>query len=407
MSRFTMPINWQEDYFDAINFDGVVELYGKIREDFMGGGKSSMAQAEPSKRQVKEVIARTHQKGMEFNYLLNTTCIGNLEFTAKGYKEIRKTLDWLASINVDTVTVAMPFILEIIKKHYPQFKVNISTQAGVNSLEKAKYWEELGADMITLSHVEMNRNFREIKRITDNCKCGFQLIANMICKRGCPYVTLHGNFNAHSSQTWAKTNRYNIDYYFVSCLSKSFSDPLTVIKSNWIRPEDTGIYESLGIQRFKIAERGLDSSSLALIIEAYRNGFYDGNLMDLIPTMSKYVFLEKRNYWKTMKELFRISFINVFKLLEILKKTEELKKSESYYTGLGLYVDNKKLDGAIEYFIKKDCMSGSCNGCSYCEKLVKNAISVISSESQLKIDTGKFKEIVDKLVEGYYFSSHK
>lgn len=402
MSKFTLPLNWQEDYFDVINFEGVVELYGKLREDFAGGGKSSMAQAEPSKRKVQQTVERAHKMGIEVNYLLNTTCIGNLEFTSGGYKKVRKILDWLASINVDTITVAMPFLLQLAKKHYPQFKVNISTQADVDSLEKAKYWEELGADMITLSHVGMNRNFGEIQRITENCACETQLIANMCCKRGCPFVTLHGNFNAHASQSWAKTNRYNIDYYFVSCLANHFSDPLYIIKSNWIRPEDIKVYEQLGIKRFKIAERGLKSSAVANIVEAYRKGSYEGNMLDLVPSMSKYVFIENKNYIKSVKELFRISFINIFKLWKVIKKVEEVKNSSSYYASSGLFIDNKKLDGAIEFFIKKDCRNNTCSGCGFCEKLADEAVRIIDAP-QLEKDTGVFKEVVDMLVEGYYF----
>jgi len=397
MSVFTLPLNWQEDYFEKINFDGVAEVYGKLREDFMGGGKSSMAQAQPSKKLVRETIATAHRKGIEVNYLLNTTCIGNLEFTARGYRQVRKTFDWLSSIGVDTVTVALPFILQIAKRHYPHIKVNISTQADVDSLEKAKYWEELGADMITLSHVGMNRNFAEIKRITDHCKCGTQLIANMFCKRGCPYVTLHGNFNAHAYQSWAKTNRYNIDYYFMSCVAHSFSDPLSVIKSNWIRPEDLTLYEQLGIKRFKLAERGLKSDALAAMIEAYRSGSYDGNLIDIIPSMSKYVFAEKRYFRRTMQELMRISFINVFRLSKLIKKLEEIKQNESYYINSGFYIDNKKLDGAVQFFMDKHCMQTSCDGCGFCENLVKTAVTDLGGSPSV------FKGIINDLVEGYYF----
>jgi len=398
MPKFTLPLNWQEDYFEKINFDGVAELYGKLREDFLGGGKSSMAQAEPSKKMVHKTVQRAHAMGIEVNYLLNATCIGNLEFTAKGYKQIRKTFDWLSTIEVDTVTVALPFIAQIAKKFYPHFKMNVSTQADVNSLEKAKYWEALGADVITLSHVSMNRNFDEIARITQNCRCDTQLIANMFCKRGCPYLTLHGNFNAHASQSWAKTNRYNVDYYFISCLANDFSDPLRVIQSNWIRPEDLAVYEQLGIKRFKIAERGLKSDALAAMIEAYRNGSHDGNLIDLVPSMSKYVFLENlRNYKSAMKELKRVSFVNVFKMAKMIKKLDTLRSSESYYKQSGLYIDNKKLDGAIQFFIDKGCMKTTCDGCDFCENLVKTAVTSTGEDLTL------LKDFVDDLVGGYYF----
>lgn len=104
-----------------------------------------------------------------------------------------------------------------------------------------------------------------------------------------------------------------------------------------------------------------------------------------------------------MKELFRIPFINILKLWGVIKKLDEVKKSESYYNSSGLYIDNKKLDGAIEYFIKKDCMSGSCDGCGFCEKLAREAVRIMGPEGQHDQNTGVFKEIVDSLVGGDYF----
>ena len=403
MASFTLPLNWQEDYFTSIDFTDVEEVYGKLREDFLGGGKSSMAQAEPSRRDVARAVREAHSRGVKFNYLLNTTCIGNREFTRSGYRKIRAMLDWLSEIGVDSVTLGLPFLVQVVKCHYPQLKVNISTQADIDSLEKARYWEDLGADLLTLSHVGANRNFEQIERITSHCSCRTQLIANMLCKRGCPFVTLHGNFNAHASQTWAKTNRYNLDYYFVSCLAESFCDPVQVIKSNWIRPEDLPFYEALGIDRFKIAERGMKTSALAFIISAYQQGRYEGNLMDLIPSTSKYVFAEPQNIAHTMKELLRVSFVDVFKMRQTIQKALELRNSPHYFKSSGMYIDNRKLDGAMEVFRQKNCSQTVCEDCGYCQQLADQAVTLLGEPGQLQKDTAVFHELVDGLVKGTYF----
>ncbi|NLD45648.1 MAG: hypothetical protein GX660_00420, partial [Clostridiaceae bacterium] len=112
--------------------------------------------------------------------------------------------------------------------------------------------------------------------------------------------------------------------------------------------------------------------------------------------------IENKNYIKSVKELFRISFINIFKLWKVIKKVEEVKNSSSYYASSGLFIDNKKLDGAIEFFIKKDCRNNTCSGCGFCEKLADEAVRIIDAP-QLEKDTGVFKEVVDMFVEGYYF----
>ena len=403
-TQLAVPINWEPDFFAVMPFAHVGEVYSKLREDFPGGGKSSMAQGEPTKAQVAEAVAETHSRGASFNYLINTTCMGNLEVTRRGYRKVRSLLDWLCTIGVDRVTLAMPFLVEIVKRHYPALGVTVSTQAGVTSLENLKYWEDLGADAVTLSHVEMNRNFRELRRIAANTSCQLQLIANMICKRRCPYVTLHGNFNAHSSQTHAKTNRYNMDYYFVCCLARSFSDPLSVIKANWIRPEDLHVYEQIGVRRFKIAERGLTTSALARIVGAYAARRYDGNFFDLVPTMAKYVFMQGGNFRRSVRELFRISFVNVLRLRDAVKRMRQLRASEDYYRDLGLRIDNRTLDGVIEAMIKKDCFSRVCDGCDYCETLVRECVHVAGGRQQLERDLGHLAAMVDGMVSGEYYS---
>ena len=354
---------------------------------------------EPSKEMVAKTVKEAHARGIEVNYLLNTTCIGNLEFTKDGYRQVRKMFDWLSDIGVDAVTIAMPFIAEISKRHYPHFKVNVSTQADVDMLEKGKYWEALGADLITLSHTGLNRNFREIQRITENCKCDTQLIVNTFCKRGCPFVTMHGNFSAHASHSWEKTNRYNMDYYFTSCVGKEFCNPLTLIKSNWIRPQDLKLYEQLGIKRFKITERGMKSEYIAKIIEAYRNGTYEGNFFDIVPTLTKYVFMEKRNFRKTMKELLRMPFVNITKIKKMVNRMEELTEMERSFSDTKFYVDTKKLDGAIQFFMDKGCMQTSCEGCTFCEDLAREAIK----QEDISEYTQFYAGIAEDLVEGSYF----
>jgi collagenase-like PrtC family protease len=400
--RFALPMNWQPDYFIAIPFDHVGEIYGKLREDYPGGGKSSMAQAQPTRQEVADAVKETHSRGMEFNYLLNATCIGNHELTRRGYRNIRKLLDWLSLCKVDCLTVALPFLLEMIKKHYPHFRVAVSTQAAVDTLEHVCYWQDLGADSITLSHVSINRDFRELRRITEHARCQLQLIANMICKRRCPSVTLHGNFNAHASQTFAATNRYNMDYYFVACLARNFSNPLSIIKSNWIRPEDLAVYEELGIHRFKIAERGLTTAALARIAGAYEQRGYSGNFMDLVPTMSKYIFMQKGKYARSMKELFRMPYVNIFRMRDALKRMSELRKSAPYYESLGIVIDNRKLDGVLKTFMEKDCLQRSCEGCGYCERLAADAVEVSGPQARHAGDIGHLRTILDNIVSGRY-----
>ena len=63
-------------------------------------------------------------------------------------------LDWLSEIQVDSIAVYLPMVLEIITKYYLNFKSSVAIQVVIDCLEKEKYWEELGADKLNSSCID-------------------------------------------------------------------------------------------------------------------------------------------------------------------------------------------------------------------------------------------------------------
>ena len=152
--KLTIPVNWEDDYFDKIDFSETEEIYGKLNVGLIGGGRPSLTLPEVKKDKVNFFVNEAHRRNLQFNYLMNGTCFDNLEITKTGYKDIRKTLDWLSELNVDIITVSLPMVMEIIKKNYPNFKISVSIQVRIDSFEKARYWENLGADKLNISYKE-------------------------------------------------------------------------------------------------------------------------------------------------------------------------------------------------------------------------------------------------------------
>ena len=70
-------------------------------------------------------------------------------------------------MGVDTFTVTIPYLAQYIEKKFPSVNITVSIIANVNNLNKVKYWENIGADAITLS-LDLNRNFRELRNIREN-----------------------------------------------------------------------------------------------------------------------------------------------------------------------------------------------------------------------------------------------
>ena len=208
--KLTIPVNWEDDYFEKIDFSETEEIYGKLNVGLIGGGRPTLTLPNVKKEKVKEFVTEAHRRNLKFNYLMNGTCFDNLEITRTGYKDIRKTLDWLSENEVDGISVSLPMVMEIIKKNYPHFSISVSIQVRVDGFEKARYWQNLGADKINISYVDLNKNFEEIKLIKEKTTCKIQTIANLMCMNKCPMVTLHANYNAHASQK----NHFNDNFIF-------------------------------------------------------------------------------------------------------------------------------------------------------------------------------------------------
>ncbi len=119
--KISVGTNFQDDYIDGIKKFQVKEVYGKLTADFIGGGRPSFMLPVIRKKKLELFIKELHRNGIQFNYLLNSTCLSNLEVTKKGYNKIRRDLDWLSKIGTDSITVAIAHLGKIIKKHYPRF----------------------------------------------------------------------------------------------------------------------------------------------------------------------------------------------------------------------------------------------------------------------------------------------
>ncbi len=339
--KLLIPTNWQDDLIPKIKKDSVKELYGKLASDFIGGGRPAYLCANPSKEEVRSHIKKTHQNGMEFNYLLNATCLGNREFTTPGQKKICQLLDWIVGMEVDSVTVATPYLLQLIKKRYPQLKAYVSSFPNINTIERARYWEDLGADRINLDEFILNRDFRVLRQIRKNVSCELQLIANNGCLYNCPFTDYHSTSLSHALVLNPSSN-FLLDYCALSCRYLRLTNPVNFIRANWIRPEDVHFYEDVGIDSLKLVTNNMSTEKILLIVNTYLKKHYDGNLMDLL-------------------------LINY---------------SDNYpheSNDIPVYIDNRALDGFIDYFMKNDCRITACHECGYCQELTKQAVRVDSN----------------------------
>ncbi len=373
--KFSVPCNWQDGLLDLLDEYKIEELYGTLADDFLGGGRPSFMLPKISRRYFKRYIQEVRKRGVKFNYLLNTTCAGNQELTAAGERTLRHLLDWIVSTGVEAVTVSLPYLLEFIKHNYLHLKVFVSTMAGVDSLERARYWQALGADRITLSAVSgVSRDFKLLRLMRSNMQCELQLIANLTCLYECPLWPYHAAIYSHASQVSHCSRGFFIDYCFLRCNYMKLKDPSEFIRSPWIRPEDVMHYEKIGIDGIKFANRTMSTSAIKKLISAYHQRRYEGNLLELFSDTSKQNCLKKHSGYllNKAKYLFRPFSVNILKLSKLRNLLGEP----------GVYIDNRALDGFLEYFLQSNCVSGGCQECGYCYAVSRKAIRINESKRE-------------------------
>ena len=377
MMRLSVATNFDNNLIDQISSYPVSDIYGKLSRDFIGGGRASYSTQGISKSTLKSHIQYAHEKGIKFNYLMNTACLGNREWSSKGKRSIRKLLDMLSDFKVDSITVSTPYLAEIIKKRYPHFFLKVGIFANIDSLERVRFWQDLGADMLTLESFSVNRNFPLLKSIKKAAQCQLQIITNFVCLSKCPMQIYHMNGLSHASNTQDKSAY--IDYCVLKCSFSTLKDPELLIKSQWIRPEDIDHYEKIGYSDFKLLERNAPTNVMVNRVKSYSNRTSPDNFMELIQPFGfkketrKEIGWLIRNFFSYFVEQ-PLKVLNMRKLLKMRGMLYSLKENP-------VFLDSKKIPpDFIDEISKRNCaVSGNCESCDYCQLISKKTYQIDKS----------------------------
>src|SRR5271157_1100465 len=374
--KLSVPTNWDTNLVEELaKIPEVIDIYGKKPHDIVGGGRPHFFMQDVTDDQVADYVKLVHSKNMTFSYLLNAPCMNNMEYNPEYHKKILDCLQWISDIGIDGVTLTIPFLVQLVKEQFPKLKVRISVIAHVNSVNRAKFYEAMGADEIN-NDIMINRDFTTLEKMRNAVKCEIIPIVTDGCLYQCPFRYYHYNTVGHASQTYQQFDRNYIDFCIVNCNLIKFSNPTELVKCRFIRPEDLTHYEAIGIDHFKLGGRIHPTPWILRATNAYANRKWDGNLLDIIEGIS-ITNIENENdpeneYW---------SRINTEK-------------------EAGLYLDNTKLDGFIDFFKTQNCIA-MCDECNYCATWGEKAVSGNPEGIQKYIDG--FKEYNRQIVSSEIF----
>jgi collagenase-like PrtC family protease len=369
---FSLAANYDPELVPALAAYPVDEVYGKLPADGINGGRPRYLATPLSQTDLRDYIRLLERHGIAFNYLLNGACFGNREWTRSWQKRVTVLLARLGDLGVRRVTVSTPFLLELVKRRFPEFKVKVGIYAQVDTPRRARFWEDLGADAITLESFSINRDFRRLATIRQAVHCDLQLIANHVCLLNCPLQSYHQNGFAHASDD---SGTLFIDYCFLRCSRLRLADPSQFIKAAWIRPEDLTAYAAMGYTTFKLLERGIPSAELLRRVKAYSEQRFDGNLAELLLSygfsqpVRKESLWAPRHFWKPWQA-------NPLRLKPLLDLAH-MQGMLSPLPECPIRVDARQIPrDFLDGFRERDCASVDCQACGYCERIAAQAVSI-------------------------------
>jgi hypothetical protein len=266
----------------------------------------------------------------------------------------------------------------VIKKRHPKLKVRVGVYARVDGMAKARFWEDGGADCITLESLSVNRDFGMLTALRKALKIELQLIVNANCKLFCPLSGQHMVNLSHASQKGHPTGGFMIDWCVMRCTYDKLKDPTQYLRSEFIRPEDLGMYLDMGYDSFKVLERGAPTPVLVKRVKAYSEGQYDGNLLDLIQPFG---YKEKsdasltKGLFSKWRYMFRPGMVRLPKLMK-LKELAGRRGMLTPLEGEPVFIDNSELTGFIPGFRERDCRKTDCGSCGWCASYTKKAVRV-------------------------------
>jgi collagenase-like PrtC family protease len=391
--KLTLPTNWDAALLDGVSgIPEVRSLYGKLPFDLVGGGRAGSVLPSVKWDEAAAHVRAVRDRGLSFCYLLNAPCLGNLEQTPAGKRQLMGLVGQLVEMGVDTVSIGNLALVSLVRKNFPDLRIRGSVLSWPTHLARLKYQESLGVDPLILPYSEFSRDFEMLERIRSGLSCGLQLFANIACIYHCHYLAEHACSVGHASQANATTAgaHSGLDWYLWRCARRRLLHPELFLTSRWIRPEDIGAYEALGYDEFKLIDRSRSTSWLLRAARAYAERRYAGNLLDIV---SLEMFGDAEGFHARLEEqsLDRMRHAGAEErrvMLTMFRLRQRL-------FALRVTIDNDALAGFLDGFRTIRCAETFCEQCRYCHGYAERAVRFDRDEA------ARLASDIDSLVQGF------
>lgn len=269
MKKFAVPYNYDytllEHLFEEMQ-PFVKEVYFPADLRVHSNGRSD-PQPENYSKQILKIIEYSTQNNVKSNLILNGLCTG-LQYTER--EEVRKLLqyvDFLLQHGLQCVTVSNPLLARAIHQEFvgKPLEISVSVNSCIGSVQKAVYWEEIGATSFTLD-CDFNKDLTLLANLKKHCQMKIKVIVNQTCIPDCFVRTTHNLLVSHAGE---REGVSNIDRdCFRICMTMNHKKPWLVYSSPLIPPYALTKYDPF-VDTYKISGRNRPTQEILNIVGAY------------------------------------------------------------------------------------------------------------------------------------------
>jgi len=311
----------------------ISEIYGSLSDNPLGTARPDYRIPSMLVKKQKDFIQKAVDKNLIVNYTINIPCFGSLEHLKEVENEFYDFVSRLVDFGVQRFTITHPLIIMLVKRKFPNISIELSTIAHVSSVNQLTLYAQLGVDKICMNLMK-NRDFTFLINFREACDKNdieVELMVNEFCLYECIFRNSCYQLHGHT-HTDERSYLYD-DYTLGHCTIIKKMQPSEWLKARFIRPEDIGKYvETTGITNFKITGRTFPTFDVIRITEHYMSGNFNGNLLDL---------------WYQL---------------------ENIGKDREGFVEPMICINNKLLDGFVDFFInvRPNCEIFCGTKCNYC-----------------------------------------
>ena len=283
---YQLPSGENESFVDIVR-----DYRRHIAEVYFSWPGTASARAQSSRRRgytdrkarqiLEDELRAIRAMGIKLDLLFNANCYGGKAISRGLEAEVRSIIERLGAKagGVDIVTTTSPFVAHTVKKYFPSMETRASVNMRLGTIFALNYSREWFDSYYIQRDVQRNISYvHKLKEWADRNGKTLCMLANSGCLRYCPAQTFHDNLVAHDGKIAETNNVSDWNPHLCWSLYQDRKNWPAILQGSWVRPEDLHHYAGL-VKVVKLATRM--HTHPRLVIHAYANRQYNGNLLDL------------------------------------------------------------------------------------------------------------------------------